>query len=596
MSDRRRAASPVADGVAVDQRSGRPARGPGRRRAPEAGPRPGGPGARWDRRVLAAAVVVVAATGLWMHLWYLGHVPVDADEAAAAMAAQGILHGHLAAFYPGQQYGGAELYLVAAAFALFGSSLAVLGTVPVVLAALAAVVVWRIAGHLLADPLVAAVPAVLTWAFPDAAVYNATREYGFRGVTMVCGLLLVLAVVRARRAGALRPADAVLAGSALGVGWWSSPEVVYFVVPAALWLVPLLRRQGRAAAGPAAAGLLAAAAGAVPWLWANAGSGLASLRASGYYVPGTAPGYLGRLGDFATGVVPTLLDLRDPSDGTWLVAPAVGVAVAAAAAVALAATCARALARRPAARPLAVGVVAFPFLESLVPGSWLWESARYDVFVVPLVLLLAAAVWGGPAPSPAGSRRRGVARPGRRPAGGAGRSRPVVAGSALACAAVVVAGLLGVGSTYGFARRALPHHGGIEAVARQAVRALEAAGVVHGVADYWVAYTLDEVSGGRLRLAASPPSPDRFPGLLAAFRAAPARSQWWVFVTPTASARAEFADSPVIAGPSGLPLASFLGDAAAAGDRCSVRRAGLAALARCDRPVTFAQLSLHPHR
>lgn len=90
---------------------------------------------------------------------------------------------------------------------------------------------------------------------------------------------------------AVRGAELCVGAAALGVGWWSSPEIAYFAVPAALWLVPLWRPRPAARARrqpararqrswsrPAALGLFAAGVGALPWLWANARTGLASSR------------------------------------------------------------------------------------------------------------------------------------------------------------------------------------------------------------------------------------------------------------------------------------------------------------------------------
>ena len=160
--------------------------------------------------------------------------------------AREILHGHFSAFYWGQNYGGAEPYVVAAMFALFGQSNFTLGLTPIVLDAIAAVLVWRI-GRRLFGSRVGVGAALLFWIWPEVYIFDSTQEYGFRFVTLVCGLAVMLIAIRiAQRrepvrlprsdssatveapdqSAVVRHLDWLALGLFAGIGWWSSPEVV----------------------------------------------------------------------------------------------------------------------------------------------------------------------------------------------------------------------------------------------------------------------------------------------------------------------------------------------------------------------------------
>ncbi len=662
-------------------------------------------GSSWGRSQVVVAVAVAVAVsaaivlGVLARIWYLSHEPLNADEAVVGLMARRILAGHASAFYWGQGYGGVEPYLVAALFWVAGPSALVLRLTPVLLAVVSCLVLWRVARRLVRAPALAALAAAWLWAAPQSAVWNTTLEYGFRGVTMVCGLVMLLLVLRVTSRSA--PTwDLVALGLVAGIGWWSSPEIVYFAVPGSLWLLAWICRGGRTrqspgvepaprsrvvaglgsvlaegvvAASGVAAGLqavvaedavagsgvvarpgtalgegvvpasrgatvraparmtqaafgerqpgrpgwrwwvlaaAAAAGGALPWLWNNVGSGFASLRVSNYYVPSAAPGYVGRLGDVVHGAIPLLLDLRVPGSGSWVVPVPVAVAVGVVATAVVVGCAVLCVARSGHGPALVLGVAAFPFLLALVPGMWLWQSGRYAVFLVPLVLLVVVVG----ADEAAGSRRR-ARRAGAtgRPASGAvarggpasrsvaragGRGRPMAVGLvavglalAVASSAVVLVdtehGLLPAGMS---SPRTGPDH-----LAIAMVRNLQAADVVDGYADYWVAYMLDFFGYGRLRFADSPPSPDRWPRLLAEVRRQPADHQAWLFVAPTAVAQAQFAHSPIVRGPSGLSETAFLGRLRAM--HVPYRRLVLGSVDAVvpDRSITFAAVGLRPH-
>ena len=151
---------------------------------------------------------------------------------------------------------------------------------PAVLAAAASVLVYFVLRTDHTNRRLAAMGAALVWVWPYAAVWNSVREIGFRGATLCCGLLLVLCALRVyrHRAG---PATRVLLGLAAGVGWWASPEIAYFVIPAVVLLVASWDRlyAGSSGAGgrwsapwhvtPLALTAAGVIVGALPWLYSN---------------------------------------------------------------------------------------------------------------------------------------------------------------------------------------------------------------------------------------------------------------------------------------------------------------------------------------
>jgi surface polysaccharide O-acyltransferase-like enzyme len=129
-----------------------------------------------------------------------------------------------------------EPYLIAARSAIFGNSTFLLALVPALLSVGSGLLTWRIARRLVADPALAALAAAAAWVAPQSVSSNATYEYGFRATTLLLGLLLVLVALRILDRDR-RLLIFVSLGLVAGVGWWSSPEIVYFVVPAALLIV-----------------------------------------------------------------------------------------------------------------------------------------------------------------------------------------------------------------------------------------------------------------------------------------------------------------------------------------------------------------------
>jgi hypothetical protein len=199
--------------------------------------------------VFVAVLVAVTLIAGFLRIWLAFHSALDADEAIVGLLAQGIRHGHFSAFYWGQHYGGVEPYSVAAMFGVFGQAPAVLVLTASVLALVTSLVVWRI-GLRLFSPGAAMTAAVLAWIWPEVALWNSTREYGFHQIGVLLGMVVFLGALRIVDDPPPRPGgprDWVLCGVAAGLGWWATPEVLYMALPAAYLLVAGLR--GREAAG-----------------------------------------------------------------------------------------------------------------------------------------------------------------------------------------------------------------------------------------------------------------------------------------------------------------------------------------------------------
>lgn len=392
----------------------------------------------WWIGVASLAVVgVVERIALLTGRWGV----VDSDEAVVGLMARGFRHGHWRAFYWGQHYSGTQ---ETALVALAGASVAALKLVPVVLAAIAALLTWRVGRRLLDDRLAQAA-ALMVWVAPGSMVWWSTKERGFYWVTIVFGLLLLLAAQRLVADGG-RPLDWVLLGAAAGLGFWAAPAILYFAVPAGCWVI--VRRRPPLQWSPIA--VPAAVLGALPWLWHNVGRGFPSLDRP---PQPEHVSYLTGIGRLLWRTLPIDLGLRWPIDERWVVpvvAPAVLVALGGAVVVAT----------RPRPRPvLLLGfLVAFPLIYAWFPGAWFVGEGRYALFAGPVVALAVGWV---------------VRRP------------EAALGIAALAATVAVASFSHIGNE-------LPEHLGPD------IAALRAAGVDHAWADYWVAYRLAYLSDGTI--------------------------------------------------------------------------------------------------
>jgi hypothetical protein len=528
----------------------------------------GGGAAGAAARVVPWVLVLLAgAYGILLRVWLLAHLPLFGDEAVVGLMGRGILSGRLDAFYWGQHYGGVEPYVVAAVLGPVNGGPTGLNATPTVLAAAASGLAYVVLRTAHANRRLAGVGAAMVWVWPYAATWNSVREIGFRGITLCCGLVLVLCALRVHRHRA-GPTTLVVLGLAAGTGWWASPEIAYFVIPALVLLLASWSRLSTPAAGsaprwsapwhlvPVLLTAVGVVVGALPWLYSNARTGFASLDLGRPAPPQF--GYWARVTIFFGHVLPTQLGLRTVPRGAWLGGSTVGhalyVVVLAVLVVILARTVWVARLGRVAAPLLAAGlaVVAFPFVYALFPTSWYWRDARYGVYLPPLIVLLA--VWSLPGvivtPSVAGThaRRRRTASPGR----------TAVAVASLGLAAGICSTVALAHESTGvptqprafFAKWSDPNE-----AARQVVRSMVAHHLRTAYGDYWTSYDLDFLAPHSVTVSPSPLDVQRSAGLARAVRRG--SPQAWLFFAPGREAEARAAFSNPEPGPGGYSEGAF---------------------------------------
>jgi Dolichyl-phosphate-mannose-protein mannosyltransferase len=526
---------------------------------------------------VGAVVIGTAARG-----WYLFHRPTTSDEAVGGLMASQFVHGHFSTFYWGQTYGGVESYLIAARDAVFGTSSFLLPLVAVLLSGAAGLVTWRIALRLVTDPAVAALAGAAAWAAPFTIPYNTAYEYSFRGATMFLGLVLILITLRIFD-GDDRPVTFALLGLAAGLGWWSSPEIVYFGVPAAILLVVSIvgTRATTSAAHwvrQLAIVVVAAVVGALPWLWTNLHSGFASLKTNTFPVPVGSPHYVGRFKLFFHYSLPMLFSLRR-SSGVWILFRPLAIALLALLLLALVVSVVLCLLGGWRSRAIAIGVMAFPFLVVLSPGTWYWQDGRYTVFVVPLLVLVL--VFGG-----VDGCRRLQAR--REPGSESGRTMSRVLLSGLVALLVALSVINFNGGTVPL-RQFFTAWGNPDGPTLATLAPLESHGIRDGYADYWIAYRLDFLSGGKLHLTVAGNDPDRWTSLNE--EVLHAHSTAWIFVVPTPLAQAQFSGSAAL-GPGGLTESGFLADLQRQHIHFHIVRSGFVRAVVPDRPIVPTQVGV----
>lgn len=291
--------------------------------------------------------------------------------------ARHFLHGEFSTFYWGQPYGGTpEVALTAALFWLAGSSTTTLRLVPLALYAVSALVVWRIGRRTTGEPA-ATVAALLFWVWPAYFVWRSTREYGYYGVLLLAGVLVLLLALRLRE----RPnaVDAAAFGVVLGYGWWTSVQIVLVAAPALAWLAWRQPRVWRY--GPLVAS--AACVAASPWLSWSVGHDWKSLHP--YAGPPSSYGF--RLGGFFVDALPSAVGVRVLFVRDWLPAPVAGEILFAALCIALLAVLVR---RRRSLELVLAILVPFPFVYALSPFTGDRIEPRYLVLLAPLLCLVLA--------------------------------------------------------------------------------------------------------------------------------------------------------------------------------------------------------------
>ncbi|MGD0747450.1 MAG: hypothetical protein ABSB68_06530 [Acidimicrobiales bacterium] len=516
-----------------------------------------GPG---EIAVLVAAGLAVVY-GVLLHVWLLVHLPIWGDEAIVGIMARAIDSGHFSAFYWGQHYGGLEPYLVALGLKIGGGGEPALNATPAVLAAIAAVLVAGVTQAAGKSRIVALAAGATVWVWPYAVIWQSVREGGFRFATLCCGLTAVLCCILAfqRRAGAL--AWLVL-GLALGLGWWASPEIAYFALPCLVLLVAWWRGPRtsevagavRPARGtPLLLAVFGAALGSLPWWYANAHTGFSSLRRSALPANGSVT-YGTKLSVFFHYMLPMQLGVRALVSGAWLGGPVVGQTLYVLVLVLVVGAVVRAVwafardASRLVPVALATGVLGYAFLYAAAPGTGYWIDGRYGIYLPALIVALCGSVlaqevsWPTAAERPPPDAAQGARRRRSRHAPLQGRISVPLALAVLGvlgalCLTVAAAHATGIPASPAF----FSGWRSGDAPMQQAVDLMRAHHIEDAYGDYWTAYDLDFLSGGR-PLVSPNPSLDVSRSASIAAGVAASSDPAWLFFAPgeTAQASAEF--------------------------------------------------------
>ena len=303
---------------------------------------------------------------------------LDSDEAVTGLMAKEALRGKFAVFYWGQAYGGTlEVLLIAPLFAIFGDRTILLRLVPVLLCILCAVLLWRIGRRTIRSPA-AEVAALAFVLWPGFFVWMSTKERGFYWTGLAMGLTAILLGLRLLERARVIETGAL--GLVAGIGWWTTPQVLYLLLPAGIWVVWRNRRLIRYA--PLA--LLGFVVGAAPWLAFNAlhdwPSRWQPLQPEDNWVLAHFWGFFWR-------AFPRAFGITVPYSGDWF-APALTIPFA----VALVGGFAYSFIKRPSGWELPLLAIPLSLVQfTLMPPGWTAEP-RYLFFLNPMVALLAGAL------------------------------------------------------------------------------------------------------------------------------------------------------------------------------------------------------------
>jgi hypothetical protein len=333
--------------------------------------------------LLVAVLVLAVCIRLWLAFGRLGG-GLDSDEAVTGLIARRMLHQReFPAFYWGQAYGGnLDALLLVPPMWLFGSTTTVLKLYYLCSGAIVCLLTWRVARHLIPAEQ-AIVAGVLSAVWPLAQTLKTTRVNAFYSTTTVIGLaawLVVLHIDEQPRRKALW----IASGALVGLGWWVSPNIVYFALPLALWLV--VRGHWKRWLEILLA-LGAFILGSWVWIVANLRSDFASLDVPDWSGSST---WWSRLGFLFTDGLPFAFGLRRPWYGDWLL----GRPLSSIAYVALLAGIGFAFWRSQAGKRSDFLVLAMaPIVFATFPANWILHDGRYLFFIAAVLPITLARLW-----------------------------------------------------------------------------------------------------------------------------------------------------------------------------------------------------------
>ena len=337
--------------------------------------------------VLAGVAVAVLLVGMALRIWIVNGTlgTLNADETLSGTMARALLHGNPSTFYWGQHYGGTiELFPFAALIAALPDSLAIV-VLPILESAVIAVLLYVIARRRLGGTAAAATVALAS-VLSASSVWFSTRAMLFYQPSMIAGLGAIIAaeqITEDQPSGRGRTVRWAILGLLIGVGWWTSTQIVFFAAPAIGWIA-----WKRAVSGwrNPLVGLVAAVVGAAPWLADNLRTRGSSLRD----LPGGTGGYVDHLVAQWERGWPMAFGLRRPFDERWILAGHGWLLAAIAVAVSAGVVCAFVIA--PRIRSPLVGVVlVFPLVHALAPSSDYVGTGRYYVYLVPSIAYAVVA-------------------------------------------------------------------------------------------------------------------------------------------------------------------------------------------------------------
>ncbi len=248
-------------------------------------------GARCSGDALYLALMVVLGALLRLDFMRATGGVIDADEAIVGLMGKHILEGRgVPVFYYGQHYmGSLEALMASALFRLFGLSTYALQAVPLVWSLLLIVVIYAL-GCECGGRVVGRIAALLTAVPPvTLVVWSAKARGGFIEL-VVLGAVSLVATVRWGRADPCALRFPAVIGVVLGIGWWVNNQILYFLLPIAVFGAvhlgaALARRGASRGAGVSLWSVLAVVLvgvgcfllGGAPYWWYNVMHGFPSL-------------------------------------------------------------------------------------------------------------------------------------------------------------------------------------------------------------------------------------------------------------------------------------------------------------------------------
>ena len=328
----------------------------------------------------AVALAVVGITGIVVRIWIYNSVLgiPTADEALIGLWAIHASHGDFTTFFWGLHYGGTQEALVSVPlFLLFGPSWLALKIVPLLLYAVAALLVWRVGRRAIGERA-GAVAGALFWIWPPYNVVNASRPGFYASDVVYCALLMLLALRVVERPDRTRVG---VFGLVLGLAYWETSQIVPIALPLIAWT---LWKQPRALRHVWIAAPLAVL-GMFPWLLWNVRHGFGSLDMLSF---GVQSSYWHRLRIFVSPLLPIITGLRYPfSQVPVLPGPLTNLVYGV---LVVLFVYGLVKVRRSNATMLYVVAIVFPFFYAI--SAWTVESSdpRYLIVLTPVLALLLA--------------------------------------------------------------------------------------------------------------------------------------------------------------------------------------------------------------